>query len=100
MKPHLGPIQSNAGISVVSPKNCPVEGLPDLSDNAVYASTLDTFTSELGKRFVPHENDSSSSPSMTSFRCDSFTGAPKSRFPATVRWGYRAASWRASATRR
>jgi hypothetical protein len=51
------------GISVVSPKNCPVEGLPDLNDTAVYAATLDSFTSELGKRFVPHESDAGADPS-------------------------------------
>jgi hypothetical protein len=51
------------GISVVSPKNCPVEGLPDLNDTAVYAATLDSFTGELGKRFVPHEIDAGPDPS-------------------------------------
>jgi hypothetical protein len=51
------------GISVVSPKNCPVEGMPDLNDTAVYASTLDSFTGELGKRFVPHESDAAADPS-------------------------------------
>jgi hypothetical protein len=51
------------GISVVSPKNCPIEGLPDLNDTAVYTATLDSFTGELGKRFVPHESDAGADPS-------------------------------------
>jgi hypothetical protein len=44
-------------VNVVSPKDCPPEGLPDLDDGAVYEGTLEAFTSAVGARFVPHEQD-------------------------------------------
>jgi hypothetical protein len=53
---------SERGVNVVSPKNCPAEGLPNLDDDAVYAATLDQFTGEVGKRFVPHEADADVDP--------------------------------------
>jgi hypothetical protein len=58
-------------VKIVSPKDCPEEGLPNLDDHTVYASTVDTFTSEVGKRFVPHEADSGSDPSPSDFHASS-----------------------------
>jgi hypothetical protein len=55
-------VYSERGVSIVSPKNCPEEGLPNLDDDSVYAATLDTFTGEVGKRFVPHEADAGVNP--------------------------------------
>lgn len=54
---------SERDLNVVAPKDCPSEGLPNLDENAVYAATVDSFTSELGKRFVPHESDADANPS-------------------------------------
>jgi hypothetical protein len=45
------------GVNAVAPRNCPPEGLPNLDEDAVYKGTVDAFTSEIGKRFVPHEAD-------------------------------------------
>ncbi|HUB26974.1 MAG TPA: hypothetical protein VL992_16225 [Tepidisphaeraceae bacterium] len=48
---------SERGVTVVSPDNCPPEGLPNLDDGAVYQGTMEAFTSAVGERFVPHEVD-------------------------------------------
>jgi uncharacterized protein YbaA (DUF1428 family) len=48
---------SQRDVSVLYPKNCPPEGLPDLEDAVVYRETLDTFTTEVAKAFIPHDVD-------------------------------------------
>ena len=44
-------------VNVVSPENCPPEGLPNLDDGAIYQGTVEAFTSAVGERFVAHEVD-------------------------------------------
>jgi hypothetical protein len=44
-------------VGVISPRNCPPEGLPNLADGAVYQGTIEAFTSAVDERFVPHEVD-------------------------------------------
>ncbi|MGA2230016.1 MAG: hypothetical protein ABSH22_03740 [Tepidisphaeraceae bacterium] len=48
---------SERDVSALYPKNCPPEGLPDLEDAVVYRSTVDAFTTEIAKRFIPHDVD-------------------------------------------
>jgi hypothetical protein len=50
-------VYTEHGVSVVTPKKCPPEGEPGLSDDVVYRQTVDDFTTEVYKRFVPHEAD-------------------------------------------
>jgi len=61
-------VYNERNVKVVSPKDCPEEGLPNLDDQTVYAATVDTFTSEIGKRFVPHEADAGSNPSPSDYQ--------------------------------
>ncbi|MDP9174022.1 MAG: hypothetical protein M3O30_09175 [Planctomycetota bacterium] len=44
-------------ISAVYPDKSPVEGVTGLEDDDVYHHTVDSFTSELAKRFITHEQD-------------------------------------------
>jgi hypothetical protein len=39
------------------PPHAPPEGMPGLSDDAVYRKTIDNLTTELAKRFITHEAD-------------------------------------------
>jgi hypothetical protein len=48
---------SERGVNVVAPKHCPPEGLPNLDDAVVYKATVDSFTSEVAKRFAQHDAD-------------------------------------------
>lgn len=54
---HAKVAYTERNVNVVSPKNCPPEGLPDLDDGEVYQGTLEAFTSAVGQRFVVHEVD-------------------------------------------
>jgi hypothetical protein len=44
-------------IDVTYPKDSPKDGLPIGTDNTITQGTVDTFTTELGKRFYPHDED-------------------------------------------
>ncbi len=44
-------------LKIQFPRISPDEGLPNLGDFAVYHGTLDGFTTEVVKRFVPHGDD-------------------------------------------
>ena len=46
------------GIAVVAPKGCPPEGVPNQDDAVIYRATVDSFTSEVAKRFIPHPAES------------------------------------------
>jgi hypothetical protein len=46
------------GVSAVYPPNSPPEGLPNLDDETVYRHTVDALTTELGKLFITHPDDS------------------------------------------
>jgi hypothetical protein len=48
---------SERGVNVVAPRHCPPEGLPNLDDAVVYKATVDSFTSEVAKRFAQHDAD-------------------------------------------
>jgi len=44
-------------IDVIYPKDSPKDGLPIGTDNTITQGTVDTFTTELAKRFYPHDED-------------------------------------------
>jgi hypothetical protein len=48
----------NDSVSAVYPPNSPPEGLPNLDDDTVFRKTVDALTTELGKLFITHPDDS------------------------------------------
>jgi hypothetical protein len=55
---------SERGVNVISPKDCPVEGLPNLDDQTIYQGTVDSFTTAAAQRFMPHDEDIEDAPPM------------------------------------
>jgi hypothetical protein len=54
-KGHAVPVDEK--IRVTYPRTSPDEGLPNIGDYPIYTGTLDGFTDEVCKRFLPHADD-------------------------------------------
>jgi len=48
-------VYTERGIDNIAPSNCPVEGIPDLDEQQLYHDTIDGFTTEIVKRFIPYQ---------------------------------------------
>jgi hypothetical protein len=48
-------VYTEHGIENIFPEKCPVEGMPDQNDDTVYHNTIDGFTTEIVKRFIPYQ---------------------------------------------
>jgi hypothetical protein len=53
---------SNENVTGEYPPHAPPEGLPNLSDEQVYTKTMDALTTEMGKLFITHDDDTDDSP--------------------------------------
>jgi hypothetical protein len=50
-------VYEESAITTVFPPNAREEGVPDGNDFAFYRGTVDALTTELAKRFVPHQEE-------------------------------------------
>lgn len=54
-------VYTNDNLTGEYPPHAPPEGLPNLSDDQVYSKTMDALTTEMGKLFLTHDQDTNDS---------------------------------------